>query len=271
MKKKEATLRIGEIATMMGISASTLRFWEEQGLGSPEKDGKGQYRRYTGEDSSRFLTVRKYRSFGFSLSQVSALMSEGIETREDLFLDRRAELEEEIRRLNATRDALDRHHGECRLARSLIGRFERGRRPGSYCLDCIDGGALSPNPTVNMNDWLQRLPALDYTVILDPERPKEGKSFGCFWGFGISDVDAEALPEQLKRGSTHLEETPCVLTAVEREDSKDFTEEEYQALRRGLYEHGETLSGPITGHHLSFSYVDERPKNLILLFLPIKK
>jgi DNA-binding transcriptional MerR regulator len=52
--------RIGEVARLIGVSPSSLRLWERQGLVSPARS-TGRYRLYTEADLDRLAQVRRMR------------------------------------------------------------------------------------------------------------------------------------------------------------------------------------------------------------------
>ena len=70
-----ATLRIGEIAAQLGISADTIRFYEKAGwLPRPGRSGNS-YRRYTPADVEHLRLVLELRGLGLALKEASQLAS----------------------------------------------------------------------------------------------------------------------------------------------------------------------------------------------------
>ena len=67
--------RIGEVARMVGMSASSLRLWERQGLLRPHRSRNG-YRLYTDEDVERVRRVRQMRSQRVNAPGIRRLMPE---------------------------------------------------------------------------------------------------------------------------------------------------------------------------------------------------
>lgn len=271
MDRDPKTLLIGELAALIGAPATTLRFWEDQGIVDPEKDARNQYRRYTPEDSSRFLTARKYRSFGVPLAKVPSLMVASPSERLAALEKQQVELEEEYRRLSSARAALAGYLEECRLARDLVGRFVPGTLPAAHYFFCLECGSLKIDRRSLTEEWLRRLPAVHYAVMLDPSRPGDDKSFSCLWGYGVDDEGFTALPEQSRARAQFLEERSCLLTAVRRTTARDFGEAEFRSLTDALRDRGAELAGPILGHLLELDEVDGIVEYLILLFLPIKE
>lgn len=271
MGKWKSTLLIGDIAALTGSSPSTLRFWEDQGIVEPEKDERNQYRRYTPEDTCRFLFARKYRSFGVPLPEVPALMSAGDEVRSAAFGACRDRFDAEIARLSAARDSLDRFIADCREARGLLGRFVPGERPASHFFPYVEKGGLRDGRNSFAQDWLSRLPAIDYVVCLDPSRPTGETSFTCQWGFGAGDAVFRSFSEKVRSRAVFLPVCRCLRTAVLRESPRDFTEAEYAALLGGVAAQGCSLGGPVIGHILAIDGNASAPRYLISLFLPMKE
>ena len=63
------TLSIGEIALRTGLSVSAIRFYEEKGLITPERNAGGQ-RRFLRSDIRRLSFVLIAQQFGFTIHQI---------------------------------------------------------------------------------------------------------------------------------------------------------------------------------------------------------
>lgn len=68
-------LKISELSTRTGLSAHTLRYYEKHGLISASERSKAGYRFYSDTDVRRVEFVRTARHIGFSLSDISQLLS----------------------------------------------------------------------------------------------------------------------------------------------------------------------------------------------------
>lgn len=63
---------IGEITAEFGITARAVRFYEEEGLLAPER--QGQARLFSRRDRARLAWILRAKSVGFSLSEVRELI-----------------------------------------------------------------------------------------------------------------------------------------------------------------------------------------------------
>lgn len=69
--------KINEVAQRLGLSAGTIRYYEEKGLLSVEKDKENGYRLFTEEDVYKLWSVAYHRSFQMSLKDIYTLKYSG--------------------------------------------------------------------------------------------------------------------------------------------------------------------------------------------------
>lgn len=68
-------LKISELAAKTGLSAHTIRFYEKNGLISASERSEAGYRYYNDADIRRAEFVKTARNIGFSLEDISQLLS----------------------------------------------------------------------------------------------------------------------------------------------------------------------------------------------------
>ena len=107
------TISIGQLADRTGLAVSAIRYYETQGLVSPERNAGGQ-RRFLRSDIRRLSFVQIAQKFGFSIGQIreqfEALPDKRTPTKEDwtrISHSFRTELDERIETLTNLRDKLD--------------------------------------------------------------------------------------------------------------------------------------------------------------------
>jgi DNA-binding transcriptional MerR regulator len=104
--------RIGEMAKKYGVTLRTLRFYEDKGLLSPQRDGNT--RLYTHREEARLKLILLGRKIGFSLRDVKQMLDlyepAGSNVKQlRLTLDKS---EKQLARLNKQRQAIDEAIGE---------------------------------------------------------------------------------------------------------------------------------------------------------------
>ena len=110
----EKTFRIGEIAEILGVPASRLRYWESVGLLDCGREAENQYRAYEAGDLTPPPDLMFYRSLGLSIksiSEIDAMEVEGHEilcaAQESALEDQKLQLERHLQRLRRYTRALD--------------------------------------------------------------------------------------------------------------------------------------------------------------------
>ena len=105
-------MRIGELAGISGVAASTLRFYEANGLlPVPRRAGNG-YRDYPQETLERVVLIRLAQSLGFNLEQIrKVLSSRGSEGSQSMLVQglqgRLDEIEQLQRKLAEQREGIE--------------------------------------------------------------------------------------------------------------------------------------------------------------------
>ena len=66
-------MKIKELEEKTGIGRAAIRFYEKQGLISPDRNKENEYREYSNEDESRLRKIIILRKLGFSVSEIQAL------------------------------------------------------------------------------------------------------------------------------------------------------------------------------------------------------
>ncbi len=71
----DATLRIGEVAAMCGLTTRTLRYWQEIGLLSPSAHRDGGERLYSSAEVERTTRIRELQELlGLSLAEIRVVL-----------------------------------------------------------------------------------------------------------------------------------------------------------------------------------------------------
>jgi len=85
-------LHIGEVAKLVGVSAKTIRYYQEIGLLAEPRRSESGYRLYTARDLLRLQRIRRLRSLGLPLERVRDILGEPGHERENIEQTLRAAL-----------------------------------------------------------------------------------------------------------------------------------------------------------------------------------
>ena len=128
-------MRIGEAARRSGMTAKTIRFYEEAGLVAPAPRAGNGYREFGEDDVRRLRFIHRARDLGFGVEEVGRLLSlwsdrdRASADVKRLALEHVARVEAKMAELRSVRDAIlhlaERCHGdgrpECPILDDLAG------------------------------------------------------------------------------------------------------------------------------------------------------
>ena len=141
-------LRIQEVASELGLTTRSIRYYEEIGLLSPAARSEGAYRLYDPSDIERLRFIKALRDdAGFSLAEIGQLLEDEaarVRSREAF-----AHTVDRVERRNLVADSLERADRQVGILQAKIGRLqamvqaaeERRTRLRARIADLDAGGA----------------------------------------------------------------------------------------------------------------------------------
>ncbi|HEY8437257.1 MAG TPA: MerR family transcriptional regulator [Candidatus Limnocylindrales bacterium] len=116
-------LRIQEVAAALGLTARTIRYYEELGLLTPAARSEGDYRLYDDDDVERLRFIKDLRDdAGFSLTEISQLLED--EAARTRFRERFRETTDAAERRTILEDSIGRIDRQIASLRQKVGRLE---------------------------------------------------------------------------------------------------------------------------------------------------
>ena len=93
-------MKIKELEELLSISRSNIRFYEKQGLFSPERQGNN-YRDYTEKDIDTLKKIIVFRKMGFTIEEIKLIQNNELPF-EEAVNNAQLRLETEIEQLNGS-------------------------------------------------------------------------------------------------------------------------------------------------------------------------
>lgn len=118
MTQTTARFAISDLAREFGITPRTIRFWEDQGILAPEREGRNRV--FTRRDRARLKMALRGKRLGLSLAEIKDLigMYSGTE-------DETPQLIECLRIMSRRREALEQQREDIEAMLAEISQFER--------------------------------------------------------------------------------------------------------------------------------------------------
>ena len=117
MNQPAATFAISDLAREFGITPRTIRFWEDQGILAPEREGSKRV--FTRRDRARLKMALRGKRLGLSLAEIKDLI--GMYASTD---DETPQLIECLRVMSSRRQALEQQREDIEAMLAEIGQFE---------------------------------------------------------------------------------------------------------------------------------------------------
>lgn len=116
----EKTMTIGEVARLLDIPESTLRFWQEKRIFDVPQDGNS-YRKYTVTDLINIAEIAFYRNIGMPVKEMEHFNNFNLRDYDKILGNVKAALEEKILMYQAMHDLVQLKSGHIRSIEELKG------------------------------------------------------------------------------------------------------------------------------------------------------
>lgn len=136
MHANDTLMTIGEVARMVDVATSTLRYYERQGLIQPQSRSRAGYRMYDALAVERLRFVRAAQAVGFTLDDIRALLEldeqSDRERVQAMIEERIADIDARLADLNRVRatlgSALQRCRGSGKCCAVVTGLKQESRK-----------------------------------------------------------------------------------------------------------------------------------------------
>jgi DNA-binding transcriptional MerR regulator len=237
-----AQYRIGEFSELSGVSAKTLRFYDEIGLLRPTAvDPRTGYRHYSAHQLDTLASIVELKSLGVSLSDLRSFMAKARSSNE------RRRLLEEVRR--RVEESIQTAQQSLKCIDDALDEISPSKR--SVCV-VLKRRAAIPVASVRAKvDHYTEVVRLEQQLLETIPASSIDKLRGVLWHRCADSGSLEAEPfvrvkHGLGPGSFYdVKSLPAVTLACAYSDlDDDAAEAAYDAIRRWMNVRGYVLAGP---------------------------
>ena len=265
--------KIGDVAGILGISPDLIRYYEEKGVVSPEKDPNNNYRYYDTWDINYLIDCLWYKNYGFGIEQIANMVSECsfdtlLKKLEDkggdilAAIHRQELLLQRIRifceRLTSTKSYL----GVCDLRNSTEFIRYINRRNFTY--------VNSPALRELSRKWLKYMPfSRRYFEI--PEDALAEVRGDYEWGFSLGMQYVEEFRVEIKPPVEFMASRLCVHSAFKIVGQNQFSARHIDYMVEFAKENGLEVAGDAFGNLACSVVEDGQPTGYFEVWLPVEK
>lgn len=258
--------RKSELLKYLGVSRDTLRFYEEKGLISPQKDNDNNYRSYDFFDIFRIMIIDFYKARGMTIQQIQDLLVKSdIQDMQNIMETKKKELIKIIYDYQCMIERIDEtlifaNELDCNLNTFTIRSFPKFRIKGEVsefiALEEYENILELMNST--NNDMLSQL--MRYITF-----NKNGIT-------GTKMIIVETVNEQ-KEKDISIEYPNCLYTVIvelQPNEKEDTIEKMFRLSTDYADEHGLMLLGEAFANIRLITYRENETKAYIEIFVPFE-
>ena len=131
-------MRIGKLSKTVGLQVETLRYYEKMGLLNPVSRSESGYREYNEESVKQILFIKQAKYVGFSLNEISELLTLRVERDQHSCGDVKIIAEQKIVQIDKKMNELDKMR---KALHAITDACCGGPEPATSCsiLNALDG------------------------------------------------------------------------------------------------------------------------------------
>ncbi|WP_068781010.1 MerR family transcriptional regulator [Paenibacillus sp. GM2] len=263
---------IGEFASIIGVSADTLRLYEKQGIIRPLKDHSNNYRYYNDLDVRSLLMSRLYRSLNIPLQDVSELINGATAQQvQQQLLQSKTNLDEQIRRSTLLLKKMDEIETELGQIEERLHQCRIKLLPPRYRLKQTSQDRLLKEPYLKetVNEWMELLPFTYFCFRIENwNDAPDNYPLKYSWGMTLTQDDMLNLNVRVSDGVENLPSVRCLSSVIRTSAEDSFTVEAFQFMLDELAAQGYKAKGDITGKLLLNEYIQKAPGSYLEVNIP---
>lgn len=215
-------ITIGELSKIFGLTGEALRYYEKNGILSPQRDSTNRYRYYSSQDVQKIGTIKKLRNADYSLQDIKQLF-EGITDAEysDLSGQRMAELERETEFKLAVLQRMRHCHNIFIHREQLLRKCKVVQSKSFYRYDFKDIDKLIQNKESlqRASSWFRYMPLVNASSRV-PLSTLKRQSDRFSKGLIISKKLAEQFELDVSEPVEEIESCRCIYVILYLEDMR---------------------------------------------------
>ena len=265
---------IGEFASILGVTADTLRLYEKHDIVRPTKDNNNNYRYFNDLDARDLLMSRWYRSMEIPLPEVALLMKESsLEHVMGMMQDTEQSLEEEIKKKTMLLKKMNEIRKELNEIESSLYTCKIKQLPGMYRLRQTDKNSLLNNDIVKslVNTWMDLLPYAFYSFRIEDKGffSNRDNNFDYSWGLTLPEAETQQMDMNMDEYVEYISPSTCISATIVSTEGKYITKKSLQFMIDYIETNHYTVSGDVVGKLLLTEKISGNNRSYLEVNIPI--
>lgn len=264
--------KISELSNLLNVSTNTIRRYEKMGYITSKRSESSNYRYYTEEDLSTFISVRLLRKYGFTHPEISDMKKKKMTDLISIYEERLNRFDEQIRYLTNLRHRLKDDLVLMRKTNEFSQQFyKRESVAFSYVLYQSGEKILTePKRILTIQDYIYKSPEVQRIYLIRREDVENG-SMMVHAGWAVKLAHLERYKIMENEYSERYERRDSLITMVklpvhEEAIAKD---EMMREPLKYMQAHNLRMDGDMIGIIIANSMEDQQEFQHILVSVPI--
>ncbi|MHA6531749.1 MerR family transcriptional regulator [Paenibacillus sp. BAC0078] len=266
---------IGEFASILGVTADTLRLYEKHDIVRPMKDHHNNYRYFNDLDARNLLSSRWYRSMQIPLQDVAGLINDApAEQVLESIAAAQLQLEEEIKRSTMLLDKINEIHTELRRIGEAFYTCRIKQVPGMYRVQQTNKNHLLQKDCIKrtVQAWMELLPFTFYSFRIENTEDILGSAeLEYSWGLALLEDDQQRLGVDVNESMEYIEPSTCISAVIASSYEEDLGREAFQFMLDYACGQRYAITGDISGKILFTERKGECNTTFLEINIPIAK
>ncbi|WP_342563549.1 MerR family transcriptional regulator [Paenibacillus sp. FSL R7-0345] len=264
---------IGEFASILGITADTLRLYEKHDIVRPEKGCRNNYRYFNDLDARNLLSSRWYRSMQIPLQNVAGLINGAPAERVvDSIYTAQLQLEEEIRWSTMLLDTIRTIHNELVGLEDKLCKCRIKQMPGMYRLQQTEKNQLLQKECLKqtVQAWMDLLPFTFYSFRTEnTDNLGSGGELDYNWGLALLEEDQQKLGVCIDDSMQYIPSGTCISSVIVTSYEDYLEQEAFQFMLDYAWEQGYNVDGDVYGKILFTERLQDENRTYLEINIPI--
>jgi DNA-binding transcriptional MerR regulator len=271
--------KISEIATLLNVSTNTVRRYEEMGYITSKRFENNNYRYYSEEDITKFVTARLLRKYGFTHTEITNMKSCEMSGLISAYENRMEKMDEQINYLTNLR-----HRLKDDLV--LMKKADEFKQLG-YIKDCValsyvlyqSGDKLlkESERIMTVQDYLYLSPEVQRIYLIRKEDVENDNIIlNVGWAIKLSDLDKYKIKEskyteryEKRKSLFGLAKLPINMENTHKYNDTQLKDVLLKEPFEYMQSHNLKIDGDIIGIVITIGVEDNQEIQYILISIPI--
>lgn len=208
---------IKEVAKLLQIPMSTLRYWDDEGVIHTERDSSSNYRKFSMAAVMELGTVSFYRSLGIPVKEVKQMMESDVRIQKSILEEEEKKVEQQIRNMYEQRRRIQQQ-------KFLLDEVERLKTSG-FCMGIPAFDTAVSFGNENKKHWESTMKNPEkFVLVLDVHDSKKVR-----YAVAVEETAGEQVLWKRKETAVYGE---CLLTALNTDERKNNLKECLEAVEK---------------------------------------